>query len=144
MTTIIYAAIRKHDVTHMCGAPVVLNMLSNSPDGKPLENTVQIMTAAAPPPVSVILRTEAMGFEVSHGYGLTETNQFVRCAWKSQWNLLPAIERARLKARQGVRTIGTTEVDVVDFDTGVSVKRDGLTQGEIVLRGGSVMLGYLK
>ncbi|KAL6959745.1 2-methylpropanoate--CoA ligase ccl4 [Sarracenia purpurea var. burkii] len=140
----IYTAIRKHGVTHMCGAPVVLNMLLNSPDGKPLKNKVQILTSGAPPPASVVLRTEAMGFEVTHAYGSTETGLLVSCAWKPQWNLLPATERARLKARQGVRTTGTTEVDVVDFDTGVSVKRDGSTQGEIVLRGGSVMLGYLK
>ncbi|KAL6959751.1 2-methylpropanoate--CoA ligase ccl4 [Sarracenia purpurea var. burkii] len=141
----IYAAIRTHGVTHMCGAPVVLNMLSNSLDFKPLQNKVQILTAGAPPPASVLFRTESIGFEVSHGYGLTETAGLViSCAWKPQWNRLPATERARLKARQGVRTVGMTEVDVVDPETGASVKRDGSTIGEIVLRGGSVMLGYLK
>ncbi|CAL5365961.1 unnamed protein product [Camellia sinensis] len=142
---VIYAAIRKHGVTHLCGAPVVLNMLSNSPDGKPLEKPVQILTAGAPPPATVLFRTESMGFVVSHGYGLTETaGLVVSCAWKPKWNRLPATERARLKARQGVRTIGMTEIDVIDPDTGLSVKRDGSTLGEVVLRGGAVMLGYLK
>lgn len=68
----------------------------------------------------------------------------VSCAWKREWNRLPATDRARLKARQGVRTVALTEVDVVDLVTGLSVTRDGSTLGEIVLRGGSLMLGYLK
>ena len=89
-------------------------------------------------------RTEAIGFDVSHGYGLTETAGLVLlCAWKGEWNKLPAAERARLKARQGVRTPGMAEVDIVDGETGRSVPRDGSTMGEIVLRGSCVMLGYL-
>ncbi|XP_021892037.1 probable acyl-activating enzyme 5, peroxisomal [Carica papaya] len=141
---IIYDLIRRHGVTHMCGAPVVLNMLTNG-NNEPLKNQVQILTAGAPPPAAVLLRTESLGFVVSHGYGLTETaGLVVSCAWKEKWNKLPATERARLKARQGVRTVTTTEVDVVDPQSGKSAKRDGLTLGEIVLRGGCLMLGYLK
>ncbi|CAK7354402.1 unnamed protein product [Dovyalis caffra] len=142
----IYGLITKHGVTHMCGAPVVLNMLSSSPTAiEPLKNPVHIITAGAPPPATILSRTESLGFVVGHGYGLTETGGIVvSCAWKRQWNLFPATERARLKARQGVRTAGMTEVDVVDPVTGMSVKRDGLTLGEIVLRGGCIMLGYLK
>ncbi|KAJ7959995.1 AMP-dependent synthetase/ligase [Quillaja saponaria] len=142
---LIYRLIEQYDVSHMCGAPVVLNMLSNSPEQKPLKNPVQILTAGAPPPATVLFRTESLGFVVSHGYGLTETaGLVVSCAWKQQWNRLPATERARLKARQGVRTIGMTAIDVVEPESGISVKRDGSSLGEIVLRGGSIMLGYLK
>ncbi|XP_024023270.1 probable acyl-activating enzyme 6 isoform X1 [Morus notabilis] len=141
----IFDLIRRHGVTHMCGAPVVLNMLSNTPNAKALESPVHIMTAGAPPPSAVLHRTEALGFVVSHGYGMTETGGMVTsCAWKRQWNQLPATEQARLKARQGVRTAAMAEVDVVDPNTGLSVKRDGLTIGEVVLKGGCLMLGYLK
>ncbi|RRT32093.1 hypothetical protein B296_00057310, partial [Ensete ventricosum] len=143
----IYAAIETHQVTHMCGAPVVLNMLANAPDSarRPLHGPVQVLTAGAPPPAAVLDRTEALGFAVSHGYGLTETAGLaVSCAWKGQWDRLPASERARLKARQGVRCLAMTAVDVIDGATGESVKRDGNTMGEIVLRGACVMLGYLK
>ncbi|KAJ4705685.1 AMP-dependent synthetase/ligase [Melia azedarach] len=141
---IIYSLIRKHGVTHMCGAPVVLNMISNSPDSKPLQKPVHILTAGAPPPAAVLFRTESLGFIVSHGYGLTETaGLVVSCAWKSQWNRLPATERARMKSRQGVRTIGFTEVDVLDPESRLSVTHDGESLGEIVFRGGSLMLGYL-
>ncbi|KAK7300598.1 hypothetical protein RJT34_11446 [Clitoria ternatea] len=140
----VFSLINRHHVTHMCGAPVVLNMLTNSPDNKPLRKPVQILTAGAPPPAAVLLRTESLGFVVSHGYGLTETGGLiVSCAWKAKWNRLPATERARLKARQGVRTLGMAEVDVVG-PSSESVKRDGVTLGEVVMKGGCVMLGYLK
>jgi len=143
----VYATIARRGVNHLCGAPVVLNMLANAPEGvrRPLPGKVRILTAGAPPPAAVLHRTESIGFEVSHGYGLTETaGLVVCCAWKGwEWNKLPASERARLKARQGVRTPGMAEVDIIDGETGRSVPRDGSTMGEIVLRGGCVMLGYL-
>ena len=142
----VYATIARRGVDHLCGAPVVLNMLANAPDAarRPLPGKVRILTAGAPPPAAVLHRTESIGFEVTHGYGLTETaGLVVSCAWKGEWNKLPASERARLKARQGVRTPAMAEVDIVDGETGHSVPRDGSTMGEIVLRGGCVMLGYL-
>ncbi|KAL6225713.1 hypothetical protein ACLB2K_004562 [Fragaria x ananassa] len=142
---VIYDLITRHGVTHMCGAPVVLNMLTNIPNVEPLRSPVHILTAGAPPPSAVLGRTESLGFVVSHGYGLTETaGLVVSCAWKPGWNKFPATERARLKSRQGVRTVAMTRVDVVDPDTGKPVKRDGASLGEVVLRGGCVMLGYLK
>ncbi|GJN26050.1 hypothetical protein PR202_gb13948 [Eleusine coracana subsp. coracana] len=145
----VYAAIARHGVTHLCGAPVVLNMLAHASDAarKSLPagmKKVQVLTGGAPPPAAVLQRVEKLGFEVSHGYGLTETAAFVvSCTWKPEWDELPESERARLKARQGVRIPSLAEVDVVDAETGRSVPRDGVTTGEIVLRGGSVMLGYL-
>jgi acyl-CoA synthetase (AMP-forming)/AMP-acid ligase II len=142
----VYAAIAGRGVTHLCCAPVVLNMLANAPRGvrRPLPGKVRVLTAGAPPPAAVLQRTEAIGFEVSHGYGLTETaGMSVSCTWKREWDNLPAPERARLKARQGVRLPGIADVDVVDGETGRSVPRDGSTMGEVVIRGGYVMLGYL-
>ncbi|KAI9100108.1 hypothetical protein K1719_024326 [Acacia pycnantha] len=142
----VFDLIECHGVTHMCCAPVVLNMLTiSSSRNQPLRSPVQVLTAGAPPPAAVLLRTESLGFVVSHGYGLTETGGLpVSCAWKPGWNLLPATERVSKKARQGVRTIGLAEMDVMDPDSGKPVKRDGSTLGEVVIRGGCVMLGYLK
>jgi acyl-CoA synthetase (AMP-forming)/AMP-acid ligase II len=98
--------LRRFGVSRMCGAPVVLNMLSNSPTNQPLRNPVHILTVGAPPPASILLRAEALGFVVSHRHGLTKTCCAVlSCAWKPQWNRFPASERARLKARQGVEEV---------------------------------------
>ncbi|WVZ87656.1 hypothetical protein U9M48_034262, partial [Paspalum notatum var. saurae] len=142
----VYAAIAARGVTHLCCAPVVLGMLANAPEAvrRPLPGgKVRVLTAGAPPPAAVIQRTEAIGFEISHGYGLTETaGMSVSCTWKAEWDELPAPERARLKARQGVR-MPAMDADVIDGETGRSVPRDGSTMGEVVLRGGYVMLGYL-
>ncbi|XP_021742010.1 probable acyl-activating enzyme 6 [Chenopodium quinoa] len=142
----IHAAIRAHQVTHMCAAPIVLNMLTTlTSDPGPLSWPVHVLTGGSPPPAPILLRAESLGFVVGHGYGLTETGGvIVSCAWKAQWNRLPALERARLRARQGVRTIGMTRIDIINPYTGQPVKRDGKTVGEIVFRGGSIMLGYLK
>nr|AXY97953.1 Ayl activating enzyme 5 [Populus tomentosa] len=141
----IYSLIKRHGVTHMCGAPVVLTMLTNSTNKEPLRNPIQILTAGAPPPSAVLFRTESLGFVVSHGYGLTETaGLVVSCAWKPKWNTFPPSERARLKARQGVKIVGFTEIDVLEPESGKSVKRDGVALGEVVLKGGCIMLGYLK
>ncbi|KAM0034043.1 putative AMP-dependent synthetase/ligase, AMP-binding, AMP-binding enzyme domain, ANL [Helianthus debilis subsp. tardiflorus] len=141
----IFSAVDRHKVTHMCGAPVVLNMIANSPNAKPLKNPVHFLTGGAPPPSAVVLRTESLGFIVSHGFGMTEVaGVVVSCAWKEKWNRLPVTDRASLKARQGVRTLALTEVNVLDPKSGLGVKHDGLTQGEIVLKGPCLMLGYLK
>ncbi|KAJ0086518.1 hypothetical protein Patl1_08250 [Pistacia atlantica] len=128
--------------TNIC---LLLNMLSNNRNAERIEHPVHILTGGAPPPAPVLFRIESLGFMVSHCYGLTETCSLVfSCAWKPQWNKLHATERSRLMARQGVGTIGLTQLDVVDPKSGVSVQRDGLACGELVLRGGSLMLGYLK
>ncbi|CAN6477713.1 unnamed protein product [Victoria cruziana] len=151
-SAVIYSAITDHKVTHMCAAPVVLHMIANHAKLLPptaqkqyLPHPVHIMTAGAPPPAAVLSRVEALGFLVTHGYGLTETGGVVvTCAWKPSWNFLPAEDRARLKARQGVRTLATAEMDVIDKDTLQSMPRDGRKMGEVALRGGCLMLGYLK
>ncbi|XP_074310706.1 2-methylpropanoate--CoA ligase CCL4-like [Silene latifolia] len=141
----VHAAIRQYNITHMCGAPVILNMLSNQPNPTPLRRPVHLLTAGAPPPAAVLLRTESLGFIISHGYGLTETGGLViSCAWKPHWNKFPALEKAKLKARQGVRTLSASEVDIIDPETQNPVPKDGKTVGEVVLRGGFLMLGYLK
>ncbi|KAL0702022.1 hypothetical protein Bca4012_058144 [Brassica carinata] len=141
----IYELIEKHHVTHMCAAPMVLNMLTNYPAQRQLKQPVRVMTAGAPPPETVISSAESLGFDVGHGYGLTETGCLnVSCAWKPEWDGLGPSERSKLKSRQGIRTAVFAEVDVRDTLTGKSVEHDGETVGEIVFRGGSVMLGYYK
>ncbi|MFF7705907.1 AMP-binding protein [Pseudomonas sp. NPDC007930] len=138
------ALIREHGVSHFCGAPVVLNALANLPGCAPFAHPVQVMTAGAAPPARVIASVEALNVNVTHAYGLTETYGPVTvCAWHDAWNAEPADERARLKARQGVRYHTLDGLCVADGQTGVPVPQDGQTLGEIFMRGNTVMKGYL-
>ncbi|KAL7610806.1 butanoate--CoA ligase AAE1 [Lactuca sativa] len=143
----IFDNIDLHKVTHMGGAPTVLNMIINCPeaDRKPLPHKVDIMTGGAPPPPLILSKMEELGFRVSHLYGLTETfGPGTSCSWKPEWDLLPVEERLKLKTRQGVRHLGLEGVDVKDPVTMESVKSDGKSMGEIMFQGNTIMSGYLK
>ena len=143
----IYEAIAREGVTHLCGAPVVMNMLLNAGPGlrRSLDRRVEMMTAGAPPPAAVIEGMEALGFHITHVYGLTEVyGPAVVCAWHDEWDVLPAAERARLKARQGVTYPVLEELTVADPMTLLPVAPDGATMGEVLMRGNIVMKGYLK
>jgi len=139
--------IREHRVTHMCGAPIVLNALLNVPESarQGIDHPVKAMTAGAAPPAQVIGAIEGMGIEITHVYGLTEVYGPVTvCAWKDEWDELPLEKRAEIKARQGVRYPTLQGMMVADTNTMEPVAKDGQSVGEICLRGNTVMKGYLK
>src|SRR5713101_4106879 len=129
-------------VTHLNGAPTVLVMLTSDPAAHKLERPVLVTTVRAPPPPAVIERTEALGFEINHVYGLTETyGPITICEWNPAWDELDVEERARLKARQGLCMLTADPVRVVDSELN-DVPADGETMGEVVMRGNNVMKGY--
>lgn len=143
----IFDAIASHHVTHLCGAPTVLSLLVHAPDAvkRSFDHTVHMMTAASAPPSSVIAGMEAMGFEITHVYGLTEVyGPVVVCEWKPEWDEKPLEERARIKARQGVRYTLQQGLMVADPETMEPVPADGRTMGEVMMRGNITMKGYLK
>ena len=143
----IYEAIAREGVTHLCGAPVVMNMLLNAGPGlkRSLERRIEMMTAGAPPPAAVIEGMENLGFHITHVYGLTEVyGPAVVCAWHDEWDALPPAEQARLKARQGVTYPVLEELSVADPVSLEPVARDGAAMGEVLMRGNIVMKGYLK
>ena len=143
----IYAAIAAHRVTHLCGAPIVMNLIANAPQAvrRPLTQRVQAMTGGAAPPAAVLQKMAALGIDMVHLYGLTECyGPASVCAWQEAWDALPDQERAALQARQGVRYPNLEALEVIDPESMQPVARDGATLGEIVLRGNTVMKGYLK
>jgi fatty-acyl-CoA synthase len=143
----IWDALVTHQVTHLCGAPIVMStILTASKDIKrKLTGSVEFFTAAAPPPESVLTEMSDIGFNVTHLYGLTEVyGPAVVNDWHSKWDNLPPRERGRLKARQGVRYHALEELDIMNPDTMAKVPHDGKTIGEVMLRGNVVMKGYLK
>ncbi len=144
---LIFPALADHGVTHLCGAPVVLNMLIHAPEGvrRRLLKRVDIMTGGAAPPSIVIERMEELGFKVHHLYGLTETyGPATVNAWQPHRDALPLAEKAAFMARQGVPHPLMADMAVLDPTTMESVPADGATLGELMLRSNTVMKGYLK
>jgi fatty-acyl-CoA synthase len=143
----IFEAIRVHAVTHYCAAPIVHGMLVNASDAlkQGLPRGVKCMVAGAAPPASMIEGMEALGFDLTHVYGLTEVyGPATVCAKHDAWNALEIGERARLNARQGVRYHLEADVRVLDAATLQPVPQDGETMGEIMFKGNIAMKGYLK
>tara|TARA_A100001015_G_C15026036_1_gene730536 strand:- start:1210 stop:2850 length:1641 start_codon:yes stop_codon:yes gene_type:complete len=142
-----YRLIAEHNVSHLCGAPIVMSILLNAEENEKLsfKQSVNFNVAAAPPPESVLAAMADAGFKVTHVYGLTEVyGPAVVNVWKDEWDKLSRSNRAVKQARQGVSYAGLEKLDVIDPDTMEPVPRDGETLGEIMMSGNIVMKGYLK
>ena len=143
----IFELIDKYNITHFGGAPIVLNMITGASESerKKLKHKVSVLTAGAPPPSIIFKKMEALGFDVMHVYGLTETYGHVtQCAWNDTWNNFDEEKKNEIKARQGVRYPNTEGVTIMDPETMKEVPRDGKTNGEIMIRANVVMKGYFK
>ena len=143
----IFDSIRENGVSHMCGAPIVMNLMANAPAELKagIDHVINFMTAGAAPPPAVLEAMAKLNIKVTHAYGLTEVyGPAVVCSWRDAWDELPMVEQAELKSRQGVRYPMLEELLVVNPETMQAVPRDGETIGEIMFRGNIVMKGYLK
>jgi fatty-acyl-CoA synthase len=143
----IFELIKKHRVTHYCGAPIVHQMLINAPEEmrKGISHKVSGLVAAAAPPASMIEGMKKMGFDITHVYGLTEVyGPATVCAKHPEWETLPLADEVRLNGRQGVRYHVEEGLTVMDPETMKPVPADGETMGEIMFRGNITMKGYLK
>ena len=143
----IYQSIIDHQVTHMCGAPIVMGMLVNasSQEQKTLPHSVKILTAGAAPPSAILEQIETLGFDVTHAYGLTECyGPGVVSEWHPEWDELPTTEKSAKKARQGVPYLVMQDLTVMDPETMQKTPADAQTMGEVFMRGNNLMKGYLK
>jgi len=143
----IFNLIKSEKVGYFCGAPTVLTMLINMPNKYKggINHSVNVMTAAAAPPATVLKEMELMGFKVTHVYGLTETyGPCTVCAWDDEWDGLSDDQKAELNSRQGVRSLMLEDLMVADPKTLEPMPQDGSSLGEIFMRGNNVMKGYFK
>jgi len=146
-TEAIFQSIHTNDVTHMCGAPIVLNMLANAPveQQKRASAPVEIATGGAAPPSAVIEAMESIGFNVTHLYGLTETyGPATVCIPQDDWPELEVSERSARMARQGVHYTTLQGAEIYNAKNMTPVKNDAEQIGELMIRGNTVMKGYLK
>ena len=142
----IFKEIEARRVDHMCGAPIVLNLIIEVAEkfGKTLHGQCKVMTAAAPPPPKTLKIMKSLGFNVTHVYGLTEVyGPCVVSVWNEDWTCLSEEDQANYKARQGVKYIVQDNLQVIDSISGGVVPKDGKTIGELRLRGNITMKGYL-
>jgi 3-(methylthio)propionyl---CoA ligase len=143
----IFELMKRHRVTHYCGAPIVHTTLINAPTElrAGIDWRVSAFVAGAAPPAAMIEGMERIGFDLTHVYGLTETyGPAAVCAKHDQWENLDIGERAERNGRQGVRYVLEEGLTVMDPQTMQPVPRDGETMGEIMFRGNITMKGYLK
>lgn len=143
----IFNALIQHQVTHFGGAPTVLNLLVNAPkqEQRALPQTVKIMTAGAPPAPAILQAMKKLGFEVMQVYGLTETyGHITHCLWQPKWDELSEQEQAEIKSWQGIPLPITEEIALLDLKTKKQIAHNQKQQGEIVIRGNTLMKGYYK
>lgn len=144
---LILQLIAKYKVSHYCSAPVVHNMMANGKEKykQAITHKVKGWVAGAPPSETMLTQMEAMGFDITHVYGLTEAYGPVTvCAEQPEWAELDVAERAQQKSRQGVISHLMSGFDVFKQGTTESVTADGKEMGELALRGNMLMKGYLK
>jgi fatty-acyl-CoA synthase len=140
----VWDAILNEGVTHLCAAPTVVTALLGAEQASPCPLQVRLFVGGSPPSPALLDRAAQLNIDVTHLYGLTETyGPIAVCAWNPQWDDLPAATRAQLRARQGVATVVSERLRVVDAEMR-DVPRDGQTLGEVVMRGNNVMLGYYR
>ncbi|WP_027799027.1 acyl-CoA synthetase [Paraburkholderia dilworthii] len=143
----VLSAIVRQGVDHFCAAPIVLSGLASVPhsERQPLPRRVRVLTAGSPAPAAVLEAVGAMGFDVDHVFGITEISGTpISCAWHDEWDALPPEQQGKLKARQGVRAAAFEKMSVADPETLETVLADSKSCGEVLVRGNTVMMGYLK
>jgi fatty-acyl-CoA synthase len=143
--SLVFDLLQREGVTLACAAPTVLVTLAQFQRAREFQLAagVRLGTGGASPAAAVLRNMEALGIEIIHLYGLTETGPFLTsCEWQPAWQQLDSAERYRLKARQGIAQL-LTDVRVMTEQM-LEVPPDGKTVGEIVARGNNVMEGYYK
>ncbi|KAK7826446.1 putative acyl-activating enzyme 1 [Quercus suber] len=107
---------------------------------------MEIIVAGPLPPPQVVTKVIELGFNVSHGYGMTEALGpaiVTPCTPELQYSST-LDEQAKTKRLEGLHNLIMDGVDVKDPSTMKSIAHDGKTIGEVMFKGNTMMLGYFK
>ncbi len=124
----------KHGPTWLFAVPAMVQALANAPGELTQLKTVKyLMSAAAPlPPASANKLQDRTGIRIIQAYGMTETCPITH---------LSPLDPELIRMDSAGLPMNNTEQKIVDIETGeheLSVGEDG----EIIIRGPQVMLGY--
>jgi fatty-acyl-CoA synthase len=138
----------KEKVTHLCTAPTACLMITDYMKQKNLKfpRLVRGFIAGAPPTTGNFIDGWSVGLDLHQVYGLTEVyGPHTICEWnEDEWGDASPMKKIKLRLRQGVPYVTGTLVKVFDIETGEEVPRDGVTSGEICMKGNNVMQGYYR
>ena len=142
----LYELMEAEGVTVSAGVPTIWQGLMMHVEQNGLRFSTMRRTAVggSAMPASLIAKfVDNYGVEVRHGWGMTETTAVatMSCLAPQQMTLPPA-ERHAVVAKQGKSVFGV-EIKVVD-EYGATLARDGVTQGELMVRGQWIVSGYYK
>jgi len=136
--------ISNYEITHMSAAPTVLSMLANAKNflSLKLKNILKIITAGSSPSSKIIKKFLLKNIDIIHVYGLTETlGPFTICEENHLSKNFGIEEKAEFKTLQGIPSVHSVFLKVVDKNF-LEVEKDGITIGEVVMRGNNLMKGY--
>ena len=146
---LLWELLDREQITHLAGAPTVLTIMAEADVAHSLDPAVSVVTAGAPPNPTVIEKFQHLNARIIHVYGLTETyGPYSVCEWQPGWDDLPPGDLAGELSRQGVGMVTALDLRVVETNRKdgalVDVPCDGVTMGEIVMSGNTVMKGYYR
>ena len=142
----LYELMEAEGVTVSAGVPTIwLALMSHlEQSGLRLSTLQRLLVGGSAMPIALIAKfADGYGVEVRHGWGMTETVAVATmgCLSARQLNL-PAGVRHTITAKHGKSVFGV-EIKVVDED-GATLPRDGISQGELMVRGQWVVERYYK
>ncbi|CAN4078622.1 unnamed protein product [Withania somnifera] len=143
----ILESIYLHNVTHFCGAPMMLTKIADAiGKNQPLlPNNVNVTVAGVLPPHDIVTKLEKLGFVINHAYGMSEAlGPVISMPRKYGDDFFNSNEDENMKIREGIHNIMMEQVDVKDPGNMKSMPADGKSIGEIMFRGNAMMMGYLK
>jgi 3-(methylthio)propionyl---CoA ligase len=139
----LYTLLEGEQVTYAAGVPTVWAGLLEylAAGGRALSSLRRALIGGSAPPPSMIAALAQHGVEVVHGWGMTETSPLVTTSGllRKHVNGGPQAEQA-IRAQQGRAMFGV-DLKIVG-DAGDELPWDGLSMGQLWVRGHWVAAGY--